>query len=226
MNTIDIMEALSKVGSFFIPFLFSLCFHEYAHGWVALRKGDNTALLMGRLSLNPIVHMDIIGTLFLPLMALFTPGLPLFGWAKPVPVNVRNLSHPKKDMFWIALAGPLSNVLLAFLGVFALLFITILYANSLGEGKALREITHMFILINLFLATFNMIPLHPLDGAKVFARFFPVKWNEFLEEKAMTLNIILILLIIFGGISYLAKPVFWLYQFLIQLVFGIFRIPV
>ena len=99
---------------FFVPFLFALCFHEYAHGWVAKLRGDNTAQTMGRLTMNPLVHMDLVGTLILPMMAILNPGMGIFfGWAKPVPVNERNLKNPRIDMFWIALAGPASNLFLA-----------------------------------------------------------------------------------------------------------------
>lgn len=222
VNSFDLFEILSKIASFFIPFLFSLCFHEYAHGWVAYRKGDNTAYLMGRLSLNPLVHMDLLGTVFLPLLAIVFPsGLPIFGWAKPVPVNPNNLKNPKNDMFWIALAGPLSNILLACVGAFALVVLTI-YFRGLNLSDALSKILNMFILVNLFLAFFNLIPLHPLDGGKIFARFLPYRWNEFLEENAMALNIGLLVFIIFGGTTFLAKPVFFVYQSLLALTLRLF----
>ncbi len=99
------MEYLAKVALYFVPFLLALSFHEYAHAWMAKRKGDTTAEFLGRLSLNPTVHMDILGTVILPLVAIFFSG-PFFGWAKPVPVNPRNFKDPVKDMFWVALAGP------------------------------------------------------------------------------------------------------------------------
>lgn len=222
LNSLDLFEILSKIASFFIPFLFSLCFHEYAHGWVAYRKGDNTAHLMGRLSLNPLVHMDWVGTLFLPLLAIIIPsGLPIFGWAKPVPVNSQNLKNPKNDLFWIALAGPLSNILLALIGLIALILLMV-YFSSLSFSKALLEILNMFILINLFLAFFNLIPLHPLDGGKVLARFLPDEWNEFLETNAMALNVGLICFIIFGGISIIAKPIIFMYQSVLQFGLSLF----
>ena len=111
----DIAAAIPKLAMFFPAFLFALCFHEYAHGWMAKKFGDDTAEHMGRLTMNPIAHADVIGTIVLPIFAIVT-GAPLFGWAKPVPVNPRNLKNPKTDMFWVAFAGPLSNVLLAVVG--------------------------------------------------------------------------------------------------------------
>ena len=111
------LEFLAKVGVCFQPLLFALCFHEDAHGWTARRFGDRTAEYMGRLTLNPFPHLDILGTVVLPVVGLLAGGV-VFGWAKPVPVNPRNLSQPKEQMFWIALAGPLSNILLGFVGEF------------------------------------------------------------------------------------------------------------
>ncbi|MBC7372008.1 MAG: site-2 protease family protein, partial [Bdellovibrionaceae bacterium] len=101
----DMMEIGAKIGVYYIPFLFALCFHEYAHGFVAKMLGDNTAEMLGRLTLHPVVHMDMLGTVALPLMAIVFNSPIFFGWAKPVPVNARNLKNPKKDMFWVALAG-------------------------------------------------------------------------------------------------------------------------
>src|SRR6185436_15011255 len=109
----DILEISVRVAIIYIPFLFALCFHEFAHGWVAKMRGDNTAEQLGRLTLNPIAHADLIGTFILPVSAIVF-GIPIFfGWAKPVPVNIRNLKNIRTDMFWIALAGPASNIFLA-----------------------------------------------------------------------------------------------------------------
>jgi Zn-dependent protease len=113
----NFVEIGHKLALFYVPFLFALCFHEFAHGWIAKTRGDNTAELMGRLTLNPMAHADMIGTFALPIMAIVFSVPIFFGWAKPVPVNIRNLKNPRVDMFWIALAGPASNILLAVLGL-------------------------------------------------------------------------------------------------------------
>ena len=201
----DPLETAVKVILFFIPFLFSLCFHEFAHGYVAKLRGDNTADQMGRLTLNPLPHIDWIGTVALPIIAIIT-HLPLFGWAKPVPVNPRNLKDAKNDMFWVALAGPLSNVFLFIVGVIT---IAILARTSfLGSAASpVSQMLIMFLYINLYLAFFNMLPLHPLDGGKVFERFLPFEWNRWLQDHQYHLNMALLFLIIFGGLRYMAIPV-------------------
>jgi len=213
MSNINLVEIGYKFGLYFVPFLFALCFHEYAHGWVARRKGDRTAELMGRLTMNPVSHIDMLGTVLLPLTAIFT-GLPFFGWAKPVPVNPRNLARPKQDMFWIAFAGPLSNVLLALI---ATLVLGVVLANLpiFGGSKSLLAGIQVFIMINLYLAFFNMLPLHPLDGGKVLARFLPDELNRKLEDAQMYTIYILLALILLGGLQYLAMPVQIMLRYLI-----------
>lgn len=196
-----------KVALFFIPFLFALCFHEFAHGYVAKLRGDNTAELMGRLTMNPLAHVDWVGTVGLPIIAIIT-GMPLFGWARPVPVNPRNLKDPKNDMFWVALAGPLSNVLLFFVG---LLIVFVLFrVVHMPLSSPIFEMLKVFLYINLLLAFFNMLPLHPLDGGKVVARFIPYSWNRWLEDHQYHLNIALLILIISGGFRYLAMPIYYI----------------
>ncbi|MCB9083752.1 MAG: site-2 protease family protein [Bdellovibrionaceae bacterium] len=212
MNHFNLVEVGAKVAVFFVPFLFALCFHEFAHGWVARRKGDRTAEIMGRLTLNPFAHLDWFGTVILPIMAIAFQW-PLFGWAKPVPVNSRNLENPKKDMFWIALAGPLSNVILAVVGAVALGLVHPFLSESLRDPVSNMLVG--FIWINLLLAIFNMIPMHPLDGGKVLARFLPESANRKMEENQSTMNMILIGVFLMGGFRYLAYPVGFLRDILI-----------
>ena len=158
----------------FIVLLFSLTVHEAAHAWTADRLGDSTARRLGRVSLNPIVHIDPIGTLLFPLLALVT-GVPVIGWAKPVPVSVQQLSHKRRDYVLVAAAGPASNLILAILAALMLKLVPV-SPMRLGELNATVPIASMLaaaLQLNVLLAVFNMIPIPPLDGGNVLGGLLP-----------------------------------------------------
>jgi len=158
----------------FIVLLFSLTVHEMAHAWTADRLGDPTARLLGRVSLNPIVHADPIGTVLFPLIAAFS-GVPLIGWAKPVPVNVRRLGSPRRDFVLVAAAGPISNLVLAFAAAIVLRLLTVTPV-TLGEPNISAPLASLLVQlrqINVLLAVFNMIPIPPLDGGNVLLGMLP-----------------------------------------------------
>ncbi len=144
----------------------SVVFHEVAHGWVAYLLGDSTAYRSGRLTLNPLKHIDPVGTLLVPTV-LKLMGLPPFGWAKPVPINFLNFKRPQKDMIWVALAGPLTNVILA---LSASTFLR-LWPLPLGFG---RDLLTIIVFLNLLLAIFNLIPIPPLDGSRIVMGLLPM----------------------------------------------------
>lgn len=215
MNT---EQMIIRLISFFVPFLFALCFHELAHGLVAKWKGDNTASMMGRLTMNPLPHMDFIGTFLLPVITIVTGSSLFFGWAKPVPVNERNLKNPRVDMFWIALAGPASNVLLAIVATVVLWLQVHFFAAALDPAtfKAILNLIVTFISINLFLAVFNLIPVNPLDGGKVLARFLPASLNNKLEENQQIISIVLFMLLLSGAMRFLQIPVLFMTEGLLR----------
>jgi len=179
---------------------FSVILHEVAHGLMAERHGDPTARIMGRITLNPLPHIDPIGTILLPgimiIMSLFGASVPIFGWAKPVPVNPQNLNNPKKDMIWVALAGPGTNFLVAFF--FALLYRLLAVPGSLG-GAVLFYGTA----INLFLTFFNLIPIPPLDGSRILSGLLPEHLSYRLSQIEPFGFIILVVLLMGGVLNYL-----------------------
>ncbi len=166
------LSTLQLVAVSIIPVLFAITLHEVAHGWVAMRLGDPTAKMLGRLTLNPIRHIDPIGTVLLPLIFIITLGFAI-GYAKPVPITEANLRNPRRDMAWVALAGPASNLLMAILWmVIGSLGFTIL--NSGWEGaRFLIYSGAIGALVNILLMVLNLLPIPPLDGSRVVSSFLP-----------------------------------------------------
>jgi Zn-dependent protease len=168
----EIAELVNKIALFAIPTIFAITLHEAAHGYVAKHFGDYTAYQQGRISINPLTHIDPVGTVLIPLaLVLFTAGQFVFGWAKPVPVNFSNLRNPKRDMLWVAAAGPGANLLMAIAWglVFKLAFV--LPANYFTYP--LQAMANGGIKINLGLMFLNLIPIPPLDGGRIAVSLLP-----------------------------------------------------
>ena len=183
MSDLDINSFLLNASIWALPVLLAITLHEAAHGWAASKLGDPTARLMGRVTLNPFAHVDLVGTILIPLALLLMNAPFLFGYAKPVPVNFSRLGNPRRDMALVALAGPASNILLAVLGALAFHIVPLLPdMATLWAAEMLQRL----VLLNLILAVFNMLPIPPLDGGRILVSILPdwAAWKVARLERA------------------------------------------
>jgi len=187
-----------------LPVLFfSVVFHEFAHGYVAYRRGDDTAYLSGRLSFNPLPHIDPVGTILLPAACIFM-GFPAIGWAKPVPVNPYRMHSPKSDMAWVALSGPLSNITLALLAAVSFKLVVMFMGGDLAY--TLLRMLGFAVVINLLLAVFNMIPVFPLDGSQVALGVLKGRALEIYEKHLPYGMYIILGLVVTGALQVILRP--------------------
>ncbi len=199
-------ERVAQFLVFFPVFLFSLSFHEASHAWTANKLGDPTARILGRLTLNPLAHIDWIGTVLFPLMMFLMPGLLLFGWAKPVPVNPNNLKGGRRGNLRVAAAGPISNVFLAF--VFAgLLHGLVFVPVPLETLSIIAQILETGVYLNLMLAFFNLIPIPPLDGSQILGGLLPYKYLDAFDRVSRYGFWILLAALYLGVLRYMTIPV-------------------
>ncbi len=181
-----------------LPTLFAIVVHEIAHGWVAYQLGDSTAYKMGRLTLNPVKHIDPIGTILVPAVLIFTLGF-AFGWAKPVPINWYQLKHPKRDIALVAIAGPASNLLMA-IAWGLVVKLTLLLPDNLETISSLLRTMGLFgILINVLLMVFNLIPIPPTDGGRVAVSLLPTPAARLLS-KLEPFGMLILVALIFSGL--------------------------
>ena len=201
----DLEKIIYTIAVWAIPVLFAITVHEVAHGWVANKLGDGTAKMLGRLTLNPIKHIDPIGTIVVPIALVLMSGF-AFGWAKPVPVNPRNFKNPRKDMVLVAIAGPLANV---FMVIFWALFLKIVSfaVSDLNLAKGLMAMGEAGVIINLVLFVFNLFPIPPLDGSKVLAGFVPPSISDILDRIEPYGFFIVMGLLYFGVLSAVMNPI-------------------
>jgi Zn-dependent protease len=219
----SIQEGIRHLSIQLVPFIMAVVFHEFAHGYVANRWGDDTAKNQGRLTLNPIPHMDPIGTLLFPIINMLTGMNLLFGWARPVPIDPRRFKKYRPALFWVSLAGPGMNFLLAILSAVVCCAIHTWVPHDFYLYEPLLAMSAVSITLNYALGIFNLIPLPPLDGSKVVEVFLPFKWARKYESLAQYSFFILIALLATGSLSYLGRPIHFFSEltlFLVGRLFG------
>ena len=199
----DPYNFLIKVLVYAIPVIFAITLHEAAHGYVARHFGDTTAYMLGRVSLNPMKHIDPLGTILVPLVTLLLSGY-MFGWAKPVPVNFNNLRDPKRDMLWVAAAGPVSNIAQMAIWAFAARMLTTLPETQVSSFWT--AVSEAGILVNAAFAILNLFPLLPLDGGRIVMSLLPNKLSYEYSRLEPYGMVILLVLIITGALGYLLNP--------------------
>lgn len=206
MLFIHIMEKILTYVIQFAVVLFAISIHEAAHGWMANFFGDPTAKLQGRITLNPIAHIDLVGTIIFPLL-LIAMGAPVFGWAKPVMVNPYNLRNPKRDHMYIAAAGPGANIIASVVTIIIFIVLKRLNIISLMNPGIIALILFYLIIINVFLAIFNLIPIPPLDGSGIIEGLLKGQALESYQKIKPFGFIILIVIIYAGFLDILARPI-------------------
>jgi Zn-dependent protease len=210
---------IQTLAIYALPVIFAITLHEAAHGYVARHFGDPTAWQLGRISLNPLRHIDLVGTIVLPVLLLVSHAGFLFGWAKPVPVDFGRLRKPKQDMLWVAAAGPAANLLMA-LGWALLLKLDILLPEH-AYSVPLAEMARAGIEVNAVLMLLNLLPIPPLDGGRIAVSLLPPKAAWRYSQLERYGFIILLALLFFGGLDYILTPLRWYFLFFIKAIFAL-----
>jgi Zn-dependent protease len=213
------VSTVQQISAWVMPVLLAVTVHETAHGWVARRFGDKTAEMLGRLTLNPIKHIDPVGTILVPALMLLLPGGFVFGWAKPVPVDWRNFKHPKQDMAWVAVAGPASNLLMALAWALAARVALGMSAdNWIALPLLFMGVAGIFI--NTILMVLNLLPLPPLDGGRVLTGLLPGPYAYQFARIEPYGFFILVALLVTGVLGVVMWPVVKLFLQLMASVAG------
>ncbi len=212
---------ISTLFVFVIPVIFAVTVHEVAHGWVASQFGDQTARSMGRLTLNPIKHIDPVGTIVVPAIMYFASGF-IFGWAKPVPINWRNLGHPRRDMAIVAIAGPAANLLMLLFWAMSAKVIMLLGNDSNHLTQLLFIMSNIGIMINIVLMILNLFPILPLDGGRVLTAMLPRNLAISFSRMEPYGLIILVVLLLSGVLWKILLPVISGTQ---SLIYQLIQIP-
>lgn len=213
-------ELIQRIAIWIIPLIFAITVHEAAHGWVASKFGDQTAKMLGRLSLNPIKHIDPIGTIVVPLVLLAFGGF-IFGWAKPVPISPRNFKHPRPMMATVALAGPASNLIMAIIWAVIAKIALMLSISTNTKFMAFVAMGNAGIVINVFIGLLNLLPIPPLDGGRIVSNVLPPRL-AFYYDRIEPFGFYILLILIFTHVLwYILSPIASALINNILLVFGI-----
>ena len=211
------LSIVQKIVVYIIPIIFAITLHEAAHAYMAKKYGDNTAQILGRLSLNPLHHIDIVGTIIVPLFGIMFGGV-IFGWAKPVPINYLRLKNLRRDTFWIAFAGPMTNLAQAL--IWALIFKATYHLNNAYFGTPLNMMSQAGIGINVSLMLLNLLPILPLDGGRMLASVLPLRLAfRYMKLEPYGFWILLALLFV-GGLAFIIRP---LYLIIVEFIFTLIQ---
>jgi len=220
MDTNIQFNLIQTILIYAIPLLFAITVHEVSHGYIAYKLGDPTAKMLGRLTLNPIKHIDLVGTIIVPALTVWLGGF-IFGWAKPVPITWRNLKHARRDMALVALAGPLSNLLMAILWGAIAKAGMMLEAHQIISGVAVAAMGKIGIYVNTILMILNLLPIQPLDGGRIASSLLPGKLSYYFDRLEPYGIIILLILLATNVLGFILGPPLQLMAGLINAVFGV-----
>lgn len=218
----NIAEIVQRVVTFMPAFLLALVVHEYAHAWMAYRWGDETSEWSGRLTLNPVAHMDPFGTVAFPLLSIVMGSSIFFGWAKPVPIDPSRFRNYRKGLFWVSFAGPLSNILLGFFTAFAMVGFQVFVPQTFGLYEFFNAMLQSLLLINFSLAIFNLIPIPPLDGSNIVMSFLNYNAARKFAEFQQYSFFLLLFLMFSGALRVIGIPILYLAKFSLALASYVF----
>lgn len=216
----DQFTTIQQIAIWILPIIFAVTLHEASHGYIALKLGDDTAYKLGRVTANPLKHIDPVGTIIVPLVLMATTGF-IFGWAKPVPVEPSRLGHPKRDFALVALAGPMSNFLMAVFWMGLLKLSLYFAAKQIAFAIPLIYMSQAGVMINLVLMVLNLIPIPPLDGSRFVSYILPAPWDDRFNRLTPYGIFIILLLIITKVLSKIMLPAIEALQLGLMTVFGI-----
>ena len=205
-----LQEGIQRLGYQFVPFLLAVVGHEFGHGLMAYYWGDHTAKENGRLTLNPLPHLDMVGTVIFPIINMLSGINILIGWAKPVPIDPRRFRKYRPGLFWVALAGPIANAIMAFMSALSLCLMVRFVQPDFIFYKEFAAMFQMGIFLNFALGIFNLIPLPPLDGSKVVESFLSYPQMQQYEKLSRYSFFILIALMFTGAFKYLSPPIMFM----------------